>query len=286
MNERSLNQIIKNALAEDIGSGDITTLATVDKTVLAEGQFLVKQDGIIAGLQVLKKILKIFDPSLKLSLNVKDGQEVSAMTIAAIVTGKAASILTLERTALNFLQRMSGIATLARAFQDKISHTKAKIIDTRKTVPGLRMLDKLAVKLSGCANHRIGLYDMFMIKDNHIEAAGSITKAVELCKIYKRKKRLKCLIEVETSNLIQVNEALKAGVDIIMLDNFKLDEMKKAVKLINKKCKVEASGNVNLDTVKQIAETGVDFISVGAITHSVKALDISLELKLLKRNVR
>ena len=179
MNERSLNQIIKNALAEDIGSGDITTLATVDKTVLAEGQFLVKQDGIIAGLQVLKKILKIFDPSLKLSLNVKDGQKVSAMTIAAIVTGKAASILTLERTALNFLQRMSGIATLARAFQDKISHTKAKIIDTRKTVPGLRMLDKLAVKLSGCANHRIGLYDMFMIKDNHIEAAGSITKAVE-----------------------------------------------------------------------------------------------------------
>jgi len=286
MTERSLNQIIKNALAEDIVSGDITTLATVDETVLAEGQFLVKQDGIIAGLQVLKRILKIYDPSLKLSFNVKDGQKVSPMTVAAVVKGKAASILTVERTALNFLQRMSGIATSARAFQDRISHTKAKILDTRKTVPGLRMLDKLAVKLSGCANHRIGLYDMFMIKDNHIEAAGSITKAVELCKIYKRKKRLKCLIEVETTNLIQVNEALKAGADIIMLDNFKLNEMKKAVKLINKKCKVEASGNVNLNNVKQIAETGVDFISVGAITHSVKALDISLELKLLKQNVR
>lgn len=282
MIERSLNQIIKNALAEDIGSGDITTLATIDKNIFAEGRFLVKQQGVIVGIQILKEILKIYDPTLKLVMNVKDGQKVLPMTVAAVVKGKAASILTVERTALNFLQRMSGIATLARAFQDKISHTKAKILDTRKTAPGLRMLDKLAVKLSGCANHRIGLYDMFMIKDNHIEAAGSITKAVELCKTYKRKKRLKCLIEVETSNLKQVNEALRAGADIIMLDNFKLSEMKKAVQLINNKCKVEASGNVNLDTVKQIAETGVDFISVGAITHSVKALDISLELKLLK----
>lgn len=286
MIQRRLNQIIKNALAEDIGSGDITTLATINKNIFAEGRFLVKQQGVIVGIQILKEILKIYDPTLKLILNVKDGQKVSPMTVAAVVKGKAASILTVERTALNFLQRMSGIATLARAFQDKISHTKAKILDTRKTVPGMRMIDKLAVKLSGCVNHRIGLYDMFMIKDNHIEAAGSITKAVELCKIYKRKKRLKCLIEVETTNLNQVDEALKAGADIIMLDNFTLSEMKKAVKLINNRCKAEASGNVNLNTVKQISETGVDFISVGAITHSVKALDISLELKLLKQNVR
>lgn len=282
MKERSINQIIKDALAEDIGFGDITTLATIDNNVLAEGQFLIKSDGVIAGLMVLKKVFEIFDPTLIFITKVKDGEKVSANTVAAVVKGKAASILTVERTALNFLQRMSGIATFARAFQEKISHTKAKIIDTRKTAPGLRIIDKLAVKLSGCTNHRIGLYDMFMIKDNHIEAAGSITKAIELCKIYRKKKALNYKIEVETSNLDQVKEALKNKPDIIMLDNFNLKEMRKAVKLINRKCKIEASGNVNLDTVKKIAETGVDFISVGAITHSVKALDISLELKLIK----
>lgn len=281
MIERSLNQIIKDALAEDIGSGDITTLAIVPPSNLAIGEFLVKQDGVIAGLTVLKKVLEIFDPSLRLTTYCKDGDKITAKTVVAVVKGKAASILTVERTALNFLQRMSGIATMCRLFQDKISHTKAKIIDTRKTVPGLRMLDKLAVKLSGCANHRIGLYDMFLIKDNHIEAGGSITNAIELCKKYKRRNHLKFKIEVETTNLHQVREAIKCSADIIMLDNFDLTEMKKAVKLINGKCKIEASGNVSLDTVKQIAETGVDFISVGAITHSVKALDISLELKLI-----
>ena len=282
MIERSLNQIIKDALAEDIGSGDITTLATIDSKVLAHGEFLVKQDGVIAGFEILKKIIEIFDPSLQLTLFAKDGDRVSAKTIVAIVKGKAASILTVERTLLNFLQRMSGIATMCRLMQDKISHTKAKIIDTRKTVPGLRMIDKLAVKLSGCSNHRFGLYDMFLIKDNHIEAAGSITKAIKLCKKYKSKNHLNYKIEVETTNLQQVKEALECDVDIIMLDNFNPSEMRKAVKLINSKCLVEASGNVNLDTVQQIAETGVDFISVGAITHSVKALDISLELKLIK----
>ncbi|NWF90902.1 MAG: carboxylating nicotinate-nucleotide diphosphorylase [Ignavibacteriaceae bacterium] len=282
MIERSLNQIIKDALSEDIGSGDITTLATIDTKQHACGEFLVKKDGVIAGLDVVKQILEIFDPSLKLTLFVKDGNQVKDKTIVAKAEGKAVSILTVERTALNFLQRMSGIATMCKLFQDRISHTKAKIIDTRKTVPGLRMIDKLAVKLSGCSNHRIGLYDMFLIKDNHIEAAGSITKAVNLCKKYRKQNKLKYKIEVETTNLKQVKEALDCKVDIIMLDNFNLADMKTAVKRINGKCLVEASGNVNLDTVKSIAETGVDFISVGAITHSVKALDISLELKLIK----
>lgn len=282
MIERSLNQIIKDALAEDIGSGDITTLATIDSKVLAHGEFLVKQDGVIAGFEILKKIIEIFDPSLRLTLFAKDGDRVSAKTVVAIVKGKAASILTVERTLLNFLQRMSGIATMCRLMQDKISHTKAKIIDTRKTVPGLRMIDKLAVKLSGCSNHRFGLYDMFLIKDNHIEAAGSITKAIKLCKKYKSKNHLNYKIEVETTNLQQVKEALECDVDIIMLDNFELSVMKRAVEMINDKCIIEASGNVNLDIVKPIAETGVDFISVGSITHSVKALDISLELKLVK----
>jgi len=282
MIERTLDQIIIDALAEDIGSGDITSNATIDSNLLAHGEFLIKQDGIIAGFEVLKKTIEIFDSSLQLTLFANDGDRISAKTVVAIVKGKAASILTVERTALNFLQRMSGIATMTRLFQDKISHTKAKIIDTRKTVPGLRIIDKLAVRLSGCSNHRYGLYDMFLIKDNHIEAAGSITQAISLCKKYKSEKNLNYKIEVETTNLQQVEEAISCGVDIIMLDNFGLSEMKKAVEIIDSKCLVEGSGNVDLDTVQQIAETGVDFISVGAITHSVKALDISLELKLVK----
>ncbi len=179
---------------------------------------------------------------------------------------------------------MSGIATAASTYQEKISHTKAQIIDTRKTVPGLRLIDKLAFKLSGCANHRMGLYDMFLIKDNHITAAGSITKAIEKCKDYRDKFNLDSKIEVEASNIEQVREALYCDIDMIMLDNFNLDEMKKAVELINEQVEIEASGNITLDTVKEIAETGVDYISVGAITHSVKALDISLELNITSQN--
>jgi len=282
MIERTLDQIITYALAEDIGGGDITTIATIDSNLVAHGEFLVKHNGIIAGLEVLKRVIEIFDSSLQLTSYASDGDRVFAGSVVAFVKGNAASILTVERTALNFLQRMSGIATMARLFQDKISHTKAKIIDTRKTVPGLRMIDKLAVKLSGCSNHRYGLEDMFLIKDNHIEASGSITKSVDLCKKYKNERILSCNIEVETINLQQVEEAISCGADIIMLDNFSLSDMKKAVELINGRCLVEASGNVNIETVVPIAETGVDFISVGAITHSVKALDISLELKLIK----
>ena len=282
MNERTLDQIIKDALAEDIGSGDITTLATIDPQTLAAADFYVKQDGVIAGVDVLKRTLEIFDSELKLNLFVKDGEKAAAKTVIASVSGKAKSILTVERTALNFLQRMSGIATMCRNLQDKIAHTKAKVIDTRKTVPGLRMIDKLAVRLSGCSNHRYGLHDMFLIKDNHIEAAGSITKAVTRCKQFKKAQNLDCKIEVETTNLSQVEEAIACSVDIIMLDNFEISLMKEAVQLINGKSLIEASGNVNFDTIKSIAETGVDFISVGAVTHSVKALDISLELKLIK----
>ena len=282
MSERNLEQIIIDALNEDIGSGDITTNATIDHNVLANGEFLVKSDGVVVGFDVLKKIFELFDSSLELELFAEDGDFITSNTVIAMVQGKASSILTVERTALNFLQRMCGIATFARKLQDKIGHTKAKIIDTRKTVPGLRVIDKLAVELSGCSNHRYGLYDMFLIKDNHIEAAGSITKAVQLCKKYRYEKSLSAKIEVETADLHQVSEALSSDPEIIMLDNFTITDMKEAVKLIGGKCLVEASGNINLDRVKLVAETGVDFISVGAITHSVKALDISLELKLIK----
>ena len=278
--DKTTLKLIKNALQEDVKSGDITTKATISKSKKAIGEFLVKAEGIIAGLEIAKAVFKSVDPKIKFDIKIKDGSKVKYGDVAAVVSGKAQSLLTAERTALNFLQRMSGIATSANNYSEMVKHTKAKVIDTRKTVPGLRTLDKLAVKLGGCANHRIGLYDMFLIKDNHIEVAGSITKAVETCVKYNKKHRTKFKIEVETKNLKEVEEAIKTKTDIIMLDNFDIDEMKKAVKIINGTSKIEASGGVNLETVKSIAETGVDFISVGALTHSVKALDISLEITL------
>lgn len=278
--DKNISKVISSALKEDIKNGDITTKATISKSKKAVGKFLVKADGIIAGLEIAKSVFKPVDPKIKFEIKINDGSKVKYGDIAAIVLGKAQSLLTAERTALNFLQRMSGIATSANLYSEKIKHTKAKIIDTRKTVPGLRTLDKLAVKLGGCANHRIGLYDMFLIKDNHIEVAGSITKAVDACVKYNKKHNKKFKIEVETKNLKEVKEALTTKADIIMLDNFEIEEMKKAVELIDGKCKVEASGGVNLETVKAIAETGVDYISVGALTHSIKVLDISLEITL------
>jgi nicotinate-nucleotide pyrophosphorylase (carboxylating) len=275
-------KIIRQALDEDIQTGDVTTQAVIPDEVFGKGKFLVKANGVIAGLNIAEQVFKIVDDKIVYKVLICDGAKVNVGDIVAEVDGKASSILTAERTALNFLQRMSGIATLTNSFMEKIKHTKAKILDTRKTVPGLRLLDKEAVRLGGGKNHRIGLFDMFLIKDNHIEIAGSITNAVNECKDYQRKINLNLRIEVETKNLEEVKKALACNVDIIMLDNFRTDMMKKAVAIINGKCLVEASGNVKLDNVKEIAETGVDFISVGALTHSVKALDISLEVELRK----
>jgi nicotinate-nucleotide pyrophosphorylase (carboxylating) len=280
--EAYIKEIIRSALDEDIQTGDITTQAVIPDSVLGKGKFLVKADGVIAGLSIAKNVFEMIDDKVDFNISISDGQKVKAGDVVAEVEGKAASILTAERTALNFLQRMSGIATLTNKFVEKINHTKAKILDTRKTVPGLRLLDKEAVKLGGGENHRIGLYDMFLIKDNHIEIAGSIVGAVNACRNFQQKKNAQLKIEVETKNLEEVKEALACNVDIIMLDNFKTEMMKKAVILINGKCLVEASGNINIDNVKDVAETGVDFISVGALTHSVKALDISLEVELIK----
>src|ERR1035437_169582 len=227
---------IITALSEDIGTGDITSETTIPQNVLGKGIFLVKDEGIIAGLDVAEKVFKTVDLDLVFLKSLKDGTFVKNGDIAAIVEGRAASILTAERTALNFMQRMSGIATMAFQFKDRVKHTKAKIIDTRKTVPGLRLIDKLAVRIGGCENHRMGLYDMFLIKDNHISVAGSITEAVKACKEYRDLKSKNFPIEVETKNLLEVAEALQAGVDIIMLDNFELGEMAKAVSLIKGKC--------------------------------------------------
>lgn len=278
--KKEILKLIKTSLKEDIGKGDITTHATISKAKKAVGKLLVKDDGIIAGLEFAKAVFKALDPKIKFKIKIKDGSKVKKGDIVAEVSGKAVSLLSAERTALNFLQRMSGIATFANIFLEKIKHTKTKILDTRKTVPSLRLIDKMAVSIGGCENHRLGLYDMFLIKDNHIEVAGSITKAVSDCVMYNKKHNKKFKIEVEAKNLEEVKEALKTKADIIMLDNFELTQLRNAVKLINGKCKTEASGGVNLETIKEIAETGVDYISVGALTHSVKALDISFEVSI------
>lgn len=273
-----IKKIISLSLAEDIGKGDITSLATIRKNQKAIGKFLVKGDGVIAGLKIAKQVMKKVDRKIKFNILIEDGSKVKQGDIAAEVFGLARSILTAERTALNFLQRMSGIATASSIYAEAVSHTKAKVVDTRKTVPGLRLLDKMAVKLGGCDNHRTGLFDMFLIKDNHIEIAGSISKAVDSCRRFMKKNKKKFLIEVETKNLKEVQEAIDNKVDVIMLDNFKIEDMIEAVKLIDGRFKVEASGGVTLNNIKAIAETGVDYISVGGLTHSIKALDISLEI--------
>lgn len=278
--QKEIDEIIQNAFKEDIGQSDITTEATISSATIGEAKFLAKANGIIAGLDIVERVFYLFDPSLEFHRFVKDGDKIEYGHIIASVKGKASSILTSERTALNFLQRMSGIATLADCFKNEIKHTKARIIDTRKTVPGLRIIDKMAVEAGGCKNHRMGLYDMFLIKDNHIEAAGSITEAVRSCREYMKKHGKSYKIEVEVTNLEQTKEALENKADIIMLDNFDVELMSEAVSLIDGGALIEASGGINLTTVRDIAETGVDLISVGALTHSVKALDISLNLTL------
>lgn len=270
-----LLKIIKQALAEDIGEGDITTNCIVPDTTILKGIFKTKAPGIIAGLRVVEQIFLMLDNRIHFTQKVTDGDIVKEGVEIATVKGPGKAILSGERTALNFLQRMSGIATTTNQFVEKVTGTSAVILDTRKTVPGLRLLDKWAVKMGGGQNHRIGLYDMVMIKDNHITAAGSITQAVTKVRNRDEHKRN---IEVEVKNLDELREALKLNVGQIMLDNMTLEEMRDAVALTAGRIPLEASGNVNLDNVASIAETGVDFISVGMLTHSVKALDISLLL--------
>lgn len=281
LSNSQIDEAIQIALKEDIGSGDITTSAIFNDSIFAEGYFLVKQNGIIAGLEIAERVFLKYDDTVKFEWLTQNGSEVKSGDNVAKVQGKASTLLTCERTALNFLQRMSGIATTSAQYANLVSHTKAKIIDTRKTAPGLRAIDKLAVTYSGCSNHRIGLYDMFLIKDNHIAIAGSVSEAISACKKFREENYLYAKIEVEVTSVNQIEEAVNAGADIIMLDNFVVEEMKKAVLLINGRSLIEASGGVNLTTVKSIAETGVDFISVGALTHSIQSLDISLELNLV-----
>lgn len=271
-----IKKIIKAALAEDIGTGDITTQATVSPKKKGRAQALAKGDFVVAGLEVFEAVFKVLDKNIKVKKWIADGSRVRKGDVIAEVAGRLASILQAERVALNLLQRMSGIATLTSRYVEAVRGTKAIILDTRKTVPGLRVLDKMAVRLGGGTNHRAGLYDAVLIKDNHIEAAGGITAAV-LAQRKHLKKPMK--IEVETKNLREVREALACGVDIIMLDNMTLAAMKKSVEFISGRALTEASGNVNLKRVREIATTGVNMISVGELTHSVRAADISLKVR-------
>ena len=266
---------IARALAEDIGSGDVTTLATIPAELRYTGTLLAKATGVVAGLEVAQQVFLTVDPSISFTPHVMDGDAVTPRTALATVHGPARALLTGERVALNFLQRMSGIATLTRRYVDAVAGTRAVILDTRKTVPGLRYLDKWAVVLGGGHNHRIGLFDMALIKENHITAAGGIRAAVARVRVHAADR---VPIEVEVKNLDELAEALTLNVDQIMLDNMGLEEMRRAVELTAGRTPLEASGNVSLETVAAIAATGVDYISVGKLTHSVEALDISFKL--------
>ncbi len=278
INEKDLNRIIEAAFREDIGGGDITSNSIVSKSQIASAYILAKEVGVIAGLEIAKRVFKKLDKNIIWKPLVKEGDLVSAGTRIVTVKGSLRALLTGERIALNFLQRISGIASTTSQYVGVLKDTDTKILDTRKTVPGLRLIDKYAVKIGGGTNHRIGLFDMALIKDNHIKAAGSISKAVQRVKTKNSKSNKKLKIEVETSNLDEVREALKCNIDMIMLDNMSTSLMSEAVKLIKRKAKTEASGNMNIDRILETARIGVDYISVGALTHSVKALDICMKI--------
>jgi nicotinate-nucleotide pyrophosphorylase (carboxylating) len=272
---QQIDPIIRNALAEDIGDGDVTTLNTVPADAILRGVFLAKEAGVVAGLEVVRRVFQQVDPAVEVAFDLADGERVEARQMFGAIRGPGRALLTGERVALNFMQRMSGIATLTRRYVDAVAGTRAVILDTRKTAPGLRALDKWAVRLGGGQNHRIGLYDMAMIKDNHIAAVGGIAEAVRRVREGDPRDRP---IEVEVTTLEQLRQALAQPIDRILLDNMSLDQMREAVQIAAGRIPLEASGNVNLDTVAAIAATGVDYISSGALTHSVAALDISLDI--------
>nr|MBI1228590.1 carboxylating nicotinate-nucleotide diphosphorylase [Cytophagales bacterium] len=276
--EEKLNEFIQSALNEDVGEGDHSTLAVIPANAVGKAQLLIKENGIIAGLTLAQKIFNYYDPSLDVSLLLEDGQPVKKGDIGLIVSGKAASILTTERLVLNCLQRMSGIATFTHRLNQQIRHTSAKLLDTRKTTPNFRMMEKWAVYIGGGKNHRYALYDMIMLKDNHIDFAGGLRPAIVAAQTYLKDNHLSLKIEVETRNLEEVREVLEiGGFDIIMLDNMDNAMMKKAVEMIGGRYETEASGGINENTLRGVAECGVDYISVGALTHQVKSLDISLK---------
>ena len=272
------DKLIELAFAEDIGDGDHTTLCCIPEDAMGKSHLLIKEDGILAGVELAKKVFAKFDPTMQVEVLINDGAHVKVGDIAMVVTGKVRSLLQTERLMLNIMQRMSGIATMTSKYVELLKGTKTRVLDTRKTTPGLRMLEKQAVKIGGGTNHRIGLFDMILLKDNHIDFAGGIANAIDRCHNYLKEKNLDLKIEIEVRNFDELQQVLdKGGVNRIMLDNFSVADTKKAVDIIAGRYETESSGGITFDTIRGYAEQGVDFRSVGALTHSVKGLDMSFK---------
>ena len=272
------DRLIDLAFAEDIGDGDHTTLCCIPETAMGKSHLLIKEEGILAGVEVAKKVFNRFDPTMQVEVLIGDGAHVKVGDVAMVVTGKTRSLLQTERLMLNIMQRMSGIATMTNRYVERLKGTNTRILDTRKTTPGLRMLEKQAVKIGGGVNHRIGLFDMILLKDNHVDFAGGITNAIDRCHAYLQEKGLDLKIEIEVRNFDELNQVLThGGGNRIMRDNCSVSDTKKAVDIIAGRYETESSGGITYDTIRDYAEQGVDFISVGALTHSVKGLDMSFK---------
>lgn len=272
------DRLIDLSFAEDIGDGDHTTLCCIPDTAMGKSHLLIKEDGILAGVEVAKRVFARFDPTMQVEVLINDGAHVKKGDIAMVVTGKVRSLLQTERLMLNIMQRMSGIATMTAKYVDRLKGTKTHVLDTRKTTPGMRMLEKQAVKIGGGMNHRIGLFDMILLKDNHVDFAGGIANAINRCHEYLKEKGLDLKIEIEVRNFDELRQAMECGgINRIMLDNFSVEDTKKAVEIVAGRYETESSGGITFDTIRDYAECGVDFISVGALTHSVKGLDMSFK---------
>ncbi len=273
-----IDKLLDLAFAEDIGDGDCTTLCCIPEDAMGRSKVLIKQSGILAGVEIAKKIFHKFDDELCVDVKIQDGAEVVPGDVAMIVTGKVRSLLQTERLMLNIMQRMSGIATVTHEYQRLLKGTRAKVLDTRKTTPGMRVLEKMAVKIGGGANHRMGLFDMILLKDNHVDFAGGIKNAIDRCHHYLKEKGKNLKIEIEVRSFDELCQVLEhGGVNRIMLDNFSVQDTREAVELVAGKYETESSGGITIETIREYAECGVDFISVGALTHSVKSLDISFK---------
>ena len=276
--EQLIDELIDLAFAEDIGDGDHTTLCCIPDTAMGKSRLLIKEPGILAGVEIARKIFHRFDPDLKMTVYIEDGTAVKPGDVAFVVEGRVQSLLQTERLMLNVMQRMSGIATMTHRYVKKLEGLHTRILDTRKTTPGMRMLEKEAVKIGGGVNHRIGLFDMILLKDNHVDFAGGIENAISRCHDYLKAKGKDLKIEIEVRNLDELKEVMRVGgVDRIMLDNFSPELTKEAVKIVGGKYEIESWGGITFDTIRDYAESGVDFVSVGALTHSVKGLDMSFK---------
>ena len=276
-NDELINDLIALAFAEDVGDGDHTTRSTIPADAMGRQQLIVKEEGILAGVEMARRVFQYFDPELKMEVFINDGAHVVPGDVAFVVEGKIRSLLQTERTMLNIMQRMSGIATMTAHYQKQLDGLKTKVLDTRKTTPGMRLLEKEAVKIGGGKNHRIGLFDMILIKDNHVDFAGGIPQAVAAAKDYCKATGRNLKIEVEVRNTEEIDQALAAGVDRIMLDNFTPERTREAVEHIAGRVEIESSGGITIETLRQYGECGVDYISIGALTHSVKGLDMSFK---------